>query len=83
MYYLYIVRCADRALYTGIARDVRQRVREHNSSEAGAKYTRSKRPVKLVYTRRYRNRAYALRAEARVKQMTRREKLALIKTAKR
>ncbi|MBU0598037.1 GIY-YIG nuclease family protein [Patescibacteria group bacterium] len=82
MYHLYIVRCADKTLYTGIAQDVNKRVTEHNTSEVGAKYTRSRRPVKLVYTRRFRSRSTASRAEARVKQLSRQEKLAMIQTAK-
>ncbi|MCH7493084.1 GIY-YIG nuclease family protein [Patescibacteria group bacterium] len=83
MYYLYIVRCADKTLYTGIAQDVKKRVAEHNMSDVGAKYTRARRPVKLVYTRRFRSRSTASRAEARVKQLSRPAKLAMIKIAKR
>ncbi len=81
MYYLYIVRCADGTLYTGIARDLERRIAEHNGAMTGAKYTQVRRPVRLVYSRRCRNRASAQRAEARVKQLTRREKLALIRKA--
>ena len=82
MYYLYIVRCSDTTLYTGIAQNVKKRVAEHNVSDVGAKYTRARRPVKLMYTRRFRSRSTASRAEARVKQLSRREKLAMIQTAK-
>lgn len=74
MYYLYIVRCADGTLYTGIARNVRKRITEHNSSDLGAKYTKSRRPVKFVYTRRCRNRSQALRMEAKIKKLSRTEK---------
>ncbi|MFH0952635.1 MAG: GIY-YIG nuclease family protein [Patescibacteria group bacterium] len=82
MYYLYIVRCADKTLYTGITQDVNKRVVEHNESDIGAKYTRSRRPVRLVYTRRFRSRSTASRAEVRVKQLSRQEKLVMIKTVK-
>ena len=46
-----MVRCADRSLYTGITTDLKRRLQEHNSSKRGAKYTRSRRPVSLVYSR--------------------------------
>lgn len=78
-YSVYIVRCADGTLYTGIARDPVARVVEHNTSPRGAKYTRSRRPVELVYARRYADRSRATREEARIKALSRREKLALIK----
>lgn len=79
MYYLYILRCADNTLYTGIAIDVKKRLAEHNQSPRGARYTRSRQPVKLVFTKGFRSRAKALREEYRIKQLTRREKLLLIK----
>ena len=82
MYYLYIVRCADKTLYTGIAKDVKKRVVEHNTSDLGAKYTKARRPVKLLYTRKFRTRSTATRAEAKIKQLSRKEKLSLLKTAK-
>ena len=51
MYYLYILKCSDGTLYTGITVDLKRRVGEHNTSKLGAKYTRSRRPVKLVYSK--------------------------------
>ncbi|MFO0955726.1 MAG: GIY-YIG nuclease family protein [Candidatus Saccharibacteria bacterium] len=78
MYHLYILRCADDTLYTGIARDLDRRLVEHNTSKIGAKYTRSRRPVRLVYARVYSNRSAALRAEAATKKLKRSQKLALI-----
>lgn len=48
---VYMVRCKDGSLYTGITTDLHRRLQEHNSSKKGAKYTRSRRPVSLVYTR--------------------------------
>ncbi|MDP2685007.1 MAG: GIY-YIG nuclease family protein [bacterium] len=82
MYFLYIVRCADKTLYTGITKDVKKRVTEHNTSDKGAKYTRARRPVKLVFKKRFRSRSTASRAEAQIKQLSRTAKLLLIKTAK-
>ncbi len=78
MYTLYIVECVDKTLYTGIATDVERRVGEHNTSLRGAKYTRTRRPVKLVYSRRFRTRSRACIEEARIKKLSRREKLELI-----
>jgi putative endonuclease len=65
-------------LYTGIAVDLEKRIKEHNTSTRGAKYTRARRPVKLVYLKKYRTRSTASRAEARVKKLSRKEKLELI-----
>ena len=83
MYYLYIVRCVDKTLYTGITKDVNKRLVEHNTSDLGAKYTKARRPVKLVYTKKFRNRSTVTRAEAKTKKLSRIDKLALIKTGKR
>ncbi len=79
MYHLYIVRCADGTLYTGITVDLTRRVTEHNTSKPGAKYTRTRRPVRLVYSKKFRSRSAASRAEYRIKNLSRREKLALVK----
>ena len=78
MWYVYILKCADATLYTGITVDVDRRVEEHNSSGKGAKYTRMRRPVKLVYAKKYKDRSAAAIEEARIKKMTRREKEQLI-----
>ena len=84
-YSVYIVRCADGTLYTGLARDVARRVDEHNGltpsgtrSRRGAGYTSARRPVTLVYCTALDTRSEAARAEARLKQLTRAQKLALI-----
>jgi len=79
MYYLYILKCADKTLYTGIAVNLERRIREHNSSATGAKYTRSRRPVKLVYAKPFRSRSAATKAECKIKALSRIEKLKLIK----
>lgn len=78
MYHLYILKCKDGTLYTGITVDLDRRVEEHNSSKRGAKYTRSRRPVKLVYACTFRNRSKAQKEEARIKSLSRKEKLLMI-----
>lgn len=77
MYYLYLLLCSDGTLYTGIALDVEKRVQEHNASLLGARYTRSRRPVKLIYSKEVGDQAEATREEYRVKQLSRTAKLAL------
>ena len=51
MYYLYILKCADETLYTGVTTDLKRRMTEHNNSKLGAKYTSSRRPVIIVYSK--------------------------------
>jgi len=81
LYYLYILKCADKTLYAGITTDLKRRVVEHNSSTLGAKYTSSRRPVKLVYSKKYKNRSLALKEEARIKKLKRSDKLEFIGVA--
>ena len=78
MYYLYILECADKTLYTGITTDLDRRVLEHNSTKLGAKYTSARRPVTVVFSKKFRNRSAASKEESRIKQLTRDEKLDLI-----
>jgi len=76
---VYMVRCLDGSLYTGIAKDVSQRVSEHNLDDGlAANYTRSRRPVILVYQERQGTRSSAGKREYAIKQMSRHEKLKLI-----
>lgn len=82
MYAVYIVECADGTLYTGITTDLKRRIEEHNTSSKGAKYTRARRPVKLVYSKRFRTRVTASRAEATMKALSRQEKIARIASIK-
>ncbi|MFT7824644.1 MAG: GIY-YIG nuclease family protein [Sulfurimonas sp.] len=78
-YYVYILECADETLYTGIATDIERRVEEHNGSEKGAKYTRARRPVTLVYSEVFPDRSSAGRREYEIKKnMNRAQKLRLI-----
>lgn len=76
---VYIVRCADGSLYTGIARDLERRITEHNTDKGqGASYTRSRRPVRLVYQEPASDRSAASKREYQIKQLSRAQKLALI-----
>jgi putative endonuclease len=77
-WHLYILRCADGSLYTGITTDVARRVAEHNESDKGAKYTKSRRPVVLVYCRDALNKSEAFREEYRIKKLSRRQKEGLV-----
>ncbi len=79
MYSVYIVECRDKTLYTGIAVDLERRINEHNLSKRGAKYTRARRPVKLVYLKNFRDKSSALKAESQIKKLSRNDKLKLIK----
>jgi putative endonuclease len=79
MYYVYIVQCTDETLYTGIATDLERRIDEHNHSDKGAKYTRARRPVTLVYYETFEDRSTASKREYEIKKrMSRAEKLKLI-----
>ena len=80
-YHLYLLKCADGTLYAGITVDMERRLKEHNSLKAGAKYTRSRRPVELIYSVRHKDRSSASIAEAALKKLSRKEKLALSLTA--
>lgn len=79
MYYLYILKCKDKSLYTGITTSLKRRVGEHNGAGLGAKYTASRRPVKIVYSRKFKNRSLASKEEARIKKLKRSDKLKLLK----
>ena len=79
MYFVYMVKCADNTFYTGIATELERRIEEHNSSEKGAKYTRTRRPVELVYSEEHPDRSAASKREyENKKKMSRVEKLKLI-----
>ena len=77
-YYLYILKCHDSTLYTGITTDLERRIKEHNFSDLGARYTHARRPVELVYYKKMANRSLASREEYRVKNLTRPKKLEII-----
>jgi len=79
MYWVYILKCLDKTLYTGITTGLKRRVGEHNHSSLGAKYTRGRRPVKLVYSKKFKNKSLAAKEEVSIKKLSRQEKLELIK----
>ena len=78
MNYTYMVKCADGTLYTGWTNNVEKRLKAHNEGKAGAKYTRAKRPVELVYYEGYATKEEAMSREYAIKQLTRKEKLKLM-----
>lgn len=77
VWHVYILECADGTLYTGSTNDLARRVRLHNESSLGAKYTRARRPVVLRYRQECASRSDALKEEARIKKLTRAQKLRL------
>ena len=78
MNYVYILECADGTLYTGWTNDLEKRLKSHNDGK-GSKYTRARLPVKVVYTEVYETPSEARSREAKIKRLTRKEKLELIK----
>jgi len=78
---VYILRCSDNTLYTGVTTDIKRRVYEHNSSSLGAKYTKNRRPVELVYEERMDGKVLAMKREYAIKQLSRSSKLELISQA--
>jgi len=81
-WFVYMVRCADGSLYTGIAKDVARRFKQHNNGIA-SRYTRSRLPVELVYHEAQSDQSSALKREAAIKAMDRREKLAMTQQKKK
>ena len=81
-WFVYILRCADGSLYTGITKDVKRRCQQHNAGTA-SRYTRSRRPTKLVWQEAQPNQSAALKREAAIKAMTRKEKLAMVRLRKK
>ena len=71
---LYVLLCADGTYYTGITTDINRRLNEHNAGKRGAKYTRTRRPVKLIYLESYDNRSSASKAESLFKKLSRKAK---------
>lgn len=82
-WYVYLVRCSDDTYYTGITTDVERRVEEHNSSnQLGARYTRSRRPIQLIYHENVESRSTAAKREAEIRRLGRKGKEALISSHK-
>jgi predicted GIY-YIG superfamily endonuclease len=76
--FVYILRCADGTYYTGITKDVERRCQQHNAGTA-SRYTRSRRPTKLIYQEPYPSQSEALKREAAIKALTRQQKVALLR----
>ncbi|MFA6982190.1 MAG: GIY-YIG nuclease family protein [Patescibacteria group bacterium] len=77
-FYVYIVECSDGTYYCGYAKDLNSRIEEHNGSKTGARYTKSRRPVKLVYSEEFQSKSQAMKREAEIKKLSRRRKEALV-----
>ena len=75
---MYVVRCSDESLYCGVTTDLDRRIHEHNNTSKGAKYTRSRRPVEIVYAGQCDDRSDALKKEWRFKSLKRSEKVSLL-----
>jgi len=80
LWHVYVVECADGTLYTGITTDLVRRIGEHNDSRKGARYTRAKRPVKLMYSEAAASRSDASKREHELKRLSRTDKLELIQS---
>ena len=78
MYYLYLIQCGDKSIYTGITTDVKRRFREHKE-KTGARYTRARKVKKVLYTEEYKTRSEALKREAEIKSWQREKKINLVK----
>lgn len=79
-WFVYLLRCADSTLYTGITTDIGRRLAEHNTGKAGARYTRARRPVVLVWQQQVPDRSMASRCEYLLRQLSKVEKEALVAT---
>jgi putative endonuclease len=78
-WFVYMVRCSDKSLYTGISTDVKRRVNEHNNAKQAASYTRSRRPVTLVYQEKCEDRSDASKREYELKNLKKSEKEGMLK----
>lgn len=83
LHHVYILECADKTLYCGSTTDLTKRLRQHNHAKAGAHYTKTRRPVTLVYKKGFRVLSKARTAEAALKRLTRTQKLELIAATKK
>jgi len=78
MYFVYLLQCADKSIYTGITTDVARRLIEHQTKKTGAKYTRAKGAVKILHTEKFKTRSTASKREVEIKKWPRSKKLSLI-----
>jgi len=80
-WFVYLLRCADGSLYTGITKDVSRRCKQHDAGTA-SRYTRSRRPTRLVYQEAHASQGLALKREAAIKALPRREKMSMIRVGR-
>ena len=78
IWFVYILECSDKTLYTGITNNLEKRIEQHNSTTEGAKYTRPRRPVKYVYQEEQLDRSSATKREMAIKKLSRDKKITLI-----
>jgi len=78
-WFVYMLRCADQSLYTGVTTDLERRLKEHNAVKSVTRYTRARQPVSLVYHEVVSSRTLACKREAQIKKLTRAQKEVLIK----
>ena len=81
MYYLYILKCADKSFYTGIAKDLDKRIEKHRTGK-GSKYVYSRLPVDLIYTENFADKSGALKREMEIKSWKREKKIEILKLEK-
>ena len=79
-WFVYMLECSDGTIYTGITTDLKRRLYEHNHTTKGAKYTRIRRPVKLVWSRQSENRKTAMQEERKIKKLPKKKKISKINT---
>lgn len=73
-WFVYILKCSDNTLYTGITTNMERRLKEHNADISTTKYTRARRPVRIAYTKEFESRSEAAQEEVRIKKMQKKEK---------
>ena len=78
-WFVYILQCADNTFYTGVTTDLERRLKQHNESTLGAKYTKARRPVRLAFSESYVSRSLAQIREAAIKKLSREDKQLLLK----
>lgn len=79
MYFVYILKCQDGSFYTGSTNNIEKRFKNHLAGKGG-KYTRSHKPIKIIYKESFKNKSNALKREAQIKKLTKKEKIKLINT---
>jgi putative endonuclease len=79
IWHVYMVRCSDGTLYAGITNDLKKRIEAHNSGKDGARYTRSRRPVNLVYSEQVESKSAAAKLEYQIKKLPRGKKKLIVK----